>query len=66
MDIDPDVIKNAYGWTISADGEVMALTSGDVGYELTGIVLEGETLKIWQLGVEQYTQQAREMSDEEE
>lgn len=54
MDIDLKVIEQAYGWTISENGELLALTSGDMGYEPTGIRLEGETLRIWKLGVEKY------------
>jgi hypothetical protein len=55
MDIDLDVINQAYGWTISEDGELLALTSGDMGYQPTGIHLSGETLKIWKIGVEGYS-----------
>jgi hypothetical protein len=52
MDINLDVINQAYGWTISEEGELLALTSGDMGYQPTGIHLEGETLKIWKTGVD--------------
>ncbi len=31
------VVRAAYAWTISDDGEVYGLTAGDHGYESTGI-----------------------------
>ncbi len=37
--VDLDVIKRAYGWSIAEDGEVTGLVSGDMGYAGTGIVL---------------------------
>lgn len=49
--INLDAIQRAYGWTISDTAELLALTSGDMGYENTGIVLEGDTLRIWLAGV---------------
>lgn len=39
-DIDIDVITKAYGWTLSAEGEVLGLIAGDMGYERTGIRLD--------------------------
>ena len=42
-----DVIKQAYGWTISNDGEVLALVAGDEGYERTGIKIHIQHLKLW-------------------
>lgn len=46
-----DVLRKAYGWAITDDGEVHGLTAGDMGYESTGIKLDGDALAIWRAGV---------------
>lgn len=51
FDIDYDVIRKAYGWTIDVNGHLHGLINGDHGYEPTGIQLSETDLKIWQLGV---------------
>ena len=38
--LDMDVIKRAYGWRLSVDGEIWGLIAGDQGYEPTGIFLD--------------------------
>jgi len=48
--IDLNVLKRAYGFDISEDGEIFALTAGDQHYESTGIWIDGVTLDIWKLG----------------
>ncbi|HUH58158.1 MAG TPA: hypothetical protein VL020_06565 [Pseudomonadales bacterium] len=50
-EIDFDVIKNSYGWTIAVDGELHGLVAGDMGYEPTGIKLDADSLEIWNLGI---------------
>ena len=44
------VIGAAYGWTIDADGSLLGLVNGDIGYEETGIQLDGKDLEIWKRG----------------
>lgn len=51
-EIDFEAIKNAYGWTLSVSGEVMALTDGDMGYVPTGIVIDQDTLKACKIAVD--------------
>ncbi|WP_425953073.1 hypothetical protein [Ralstonia pseudosolanacearum] len=34
------VIQRAYGFTVKSDGELMALTAGDMGYEGTGLKID--------------------------
>lgn len=50
--LNTDIIKAAYGWTIDIHGELHGLVAGDMGYEPTGIKLDGVTLEIWELGIE--------------
>lgn len=52
--IDFEVLKGSYDFTISVDGEIMGLTAGDHHYEPTGIFLSEDTLEIWSLGVEKH------------
>lgn len=40
-----DVIRRAYEWALTVDGEVWGLTAGDMGYEHTGIVIDPEHLE---------------------
>ena len=39
QDVDQRVLKESYDYTIDCDGEVCGLTSGDHGWQKTGIVL---------------------------
>lgn len=48
--IDKDVIERSYGFTIDIHGEIHGLVNGDMGYEPTGIKIDGDTLEIWKLG----------------
>lgn len=50
-DVRLDVIARSYDWTIDQHGEVLGVTSGDMGYEATGIKFTGDTLAIWNDGV---------------
>lgn len=50
MTINKDVIDKSYGFTIDIHGEVCGLVNGDMGYEPTGIKIDGDTLEIWKLG----------------
>lgn len=52
MKIDLDVIQRSYDFTIDIHGEIHGLTSGDCGFEPTGIKISGDTFRIWQLGCE--------------
>ncbi len=47
------IIGEAYGFTISTDGEVHGLVDGDMGYEGTGIMLDPSTKAIWDLGIKE-------------
>lgn len=53
MEINYDVIKEAYGFTISKDGGLYGLINGDMGYEHTGIQLDEYTVGVWKKGVEE-------------
>lgn len=59
-DINYDVIKSAYDFTLSADGELYGLVAGDHGFEPTGIFISEETLEIWKLGVIQSDKNSKE------
>ena len=50
--LDIGVINRSYGWTIATNGELHGLVAGDMGYEPTGIVLDADSLEIWNLGME--------------
>lgn len=52
--INPDVLVDAYGWTIDIDGELHGLVAGDMGYEGTGIKLNETDTAIWNSGVHKY------------
>lgn len=47
MDINWEVLKQSYGFTISDDGEIYGLVAGDMGYEKTGIFIPVEDLEAW-------------------
>ena len=38
--INIETIKRSYGWTLTNEGELFALTAGDMGYEPTGIFVD--------------------------
>ena len=42
--VELDVIRRAYDWTLSSQGEVFGLVEGDMGYDGTGIFLNREHL----------------------
>lgn len=48
--LDNIVIDAAYDWTFDIYGELHGLVAGDMGYEPTGIKLDGVSLEIWELG----------------
>lgn len=50
MTINYKIIENAYSFIINENGEIYGLVYGDMGYEPTGIKLDNDTLKIWQIG----------------
>ena len=54
-EIDKDVIDAAYDFTIFTNGELHGLIAGDMGYEPTGIKLDGVSLEIWTLGLKEWT-----------
>ncbi len=47
MGVNFDVIKRSYGWSIGSDGQLYGLVAGDMGYEPTGIFLEGDEYDFW-------------------
>lgn len=51
-DLDLGVLYLSYDWTLDAEGQLMGLIAGDMGYEATGLRLDEDTIKIWKLGVE--------------
>ena len=63
MEIDYDVIKRAYSFTLSIDGEVHGVTSGDMGYEATGIIFDDISLRIWKLGAEAFNKERKEAEE---
>jgi len=62
--IDLAVIQRAYGWVLDNEGQLLGLTAGDMGYEPTGIKLDGTDLEIWKLGAAAYGKQAHAGADE--
>ena len=63
MEIDYDVIKNSYSFTLGIDGEVHGLMSGDMGYVQTGIFFDDVSLHIWKLGVDVYKKEQNEKEE---
>lgn len=55
-----EVIRDAYGFTISSEGEVLGLVAGDHGYTDTKIQLDDTSLEIWKLGLEAWDQKRAE------
>lgn len=47
MELNWEVLKDAYDFTISIDGEVYGLVAGDQGWEKTGIKIDIEDLIAW-------------------
>jgi hypothetical protein len=52
-----DVLTQAYGWSIDIDGELHGLVAGDMGYEPTGLRLEGTELANWKMGLAMFVAQ---------